>query len=393
MHTIVHISADFPDPLAPAKTKAVENLIGATPGLRHVVYSLNRVSWRTNVASISFGEDRVALAYGAPPFGIGLQRYLRPVTDAIRRDLTNKQIMPDLIHAHKFSVEGLVAADLAESENVPFAASLWGDTDIKIFEGKPRLQSHYRQIARRAAALLPAAPWTQRYFEEALGLAESRFRLLPVITAADEMLPPVTSGVPRLVSVFSLDAWRRKNLDTLASAISFAARSLPDVSLDIFGGGGAKSFFDAKRVIRKAGMEGRIRLMGSAPHGRVQKLVNSYAAFVLTPRRETYGMVHVEALLAGVPMLWSQGRGIDGLVNGFNVGYRCDPSSAEDIAKGIKMLIRDESILKQRIARLQDENAFDHLRRAKIASRYREILNDIVASPVQSRSPISVGMR
>jgi glycosyltransferase involved in cell wall biosynthesis len=176
-------------------------------------------------------------------------------------------------------------------------------------------------------------------------------------------------------------------------ALGIAAQSFPEVSLDIFGGGGPGSFFRVTRLIRNAGMEKRIRLMGNAPHGRVQQLMNGYAAFVLAPRRETYGMVHVEALLAGVPILWSQDRGIDGLFNELGVGCHCDPSSPEDIASGITTLLNEESSLKLRIAHLQGEHAFDHVRRPAIVSRYREVLDQIVPAPVQSRSPISAGMR
>ena len=32
MKTILHISADFPDPIVPAKTKAVERLVAAAEG-------------------------------------------------------------------------------------------------------------------------------------------------------------------------------------------------------------------------------------------------------------------------------------------------------------------------------------------------------------------------
>src|SRR5512145_3356932 len=97
MKTIVHISADFPDPLQRAKTRAVEILLAATPGFRHVVYSLNRVSWRSDLAALRFDEDRVAIAYGAPPYGIGLSRYLAPVADLILRDLERRGVQPDLV--------------------------------------------------------------------------------------------------------------------------------------------------------------------------------------------------------------------------------------------------------------------------------------------------------
>ena len=42
---ILHISADYPDPIAPAKTKAVHNLLAATNDIPHAIYSINRVNW------------------------------------------------------------------------------------------------------------------------------------------------------------------------------------------------------------------------------------------------------------------------------------------------------------------------------------------------------------
>jgi hypothetical protein len=163
MKTILHISADFPDPLVPSKTKAVANLLAATGGFRHVVYSLNRVSWQSGVCALPFGEDRLAIAYGAPPYGLGLEKYLRPVADLIIRHIETSGLQPDLIHAHKFSVDGLVAARVAERLDVPFIASVWGDTDSKIIEVKRSLRPRYRAIAAAAAGILPATPWTSLY--------------------------------------------------------------------------------------------------------------------------------------------------------------------------------------------------------------------------------------
>ena len=34
---IVHITNDYPDPLLPQKTKAVQNLVEGTPQYRHIV--------------------------------------------------------------------------------------------------------------------------------------------------------------------------------------------------------------------------------------------------------------------------------------------------------------------------------------------------------------------
>lgn len=375
MQTILHISADFPDPLAPAKTKAVQNLLAETDGFRHVVYSLNRVNWRRDIAMLSFGEDRTAVAYGAPPYGIMLERFLVPVGESIVRDLQRKDLSPSLIHAHKFSVDGLVASVVSDLTGVPFVASLWGDTDSKIVGAKPGMKERYKKLARHAAKVLPAAPWTQAYFRKTLGLDEERFQLLPVMTAGDDLLEPVLTHPQRLISVFALDAWRRKGLDLLLEAVAIAGRSRPDIMLDIYGTGSAKSLLEVTGLIQASEAAPRVRLRGALPHGEVQRVMNGYTSFVMAPKRETYGMVHVEALLAGVPILWSENRGIDGLFNGHDVGARCNPDSPESIAKGIQFLLANERRLKANIARLQGENLFEPLRRSGIAENYRQILS------------------
>lgn len=374
MKTILHISADFPDPLVPAKTKAVRNLLVETGGFRHVVYSLNRVSGRRGVALLPFGEDGTAIAYGAPPYGIMLERFLAPVAEAVLRDLERRRLSPSLIHAHKFSVDGLVAGAVAEQTGIPFVASLWGDTDIKIVETKRGMRPRYKRLARQAAQLLPAAPWTERYFREWLALDARRFRLLPVMTAGDEILKPVLTHPQRLVSVFALDSWRRKGLDVLLQAIDMAARVRPDLTLDIYGAGLPKSLLEVTALVGKSEVAPRVRLRGALPHGEVQRVMNGYTAFVMAPHRETYGMVHVEAVLAGLPILWSQDRGIDGLFEGQDVGIRCDPASAESVAKGIQFLLTNERRLKANIARLQAKGSFAPLRRAGIVENYRQIL-------------------
>jgi glycosyltransferase involved in cell wall biosynthesis len=387
MKTILHISADFPDPLVPAKTKAVATLIAGAEGYRHVVYSLNRVNWRTDIAMFPFGEDRIALAYGAPPYGLRMLQNLAPVAEAIAKDLERRKIKPDLIHAHKFTVEGVIADSVGARTGAPFIASLWGDTDTKIFEGKPRLRPHYRRVGGDAAFLLPPAPWTTRYFSAALGLDESRFKLLPVMTAADEIIAPEPSGAPSLVTVFAWDSWRRKGFDALIQAVALLAPDIPELRLDVYGRGGPKALLEMTRLIEKSGAADRVTLKPALDHGKVQETINKYAAFVLPSRRETFGMVYVEALLAGAPILWSRDQGVDGLFDGVTIGYSCDPQSITDIADSLRLLLAQESRLKGEIRRLQETGAFEHFRRAGIAARYRELLDAGMAPAPQASAP------
>jgi glycosyltransferase involved in cell wall biosynthesis len=332
------------------------------------------VSWKSGVRSLPFGDGNVAVAYGAPPYGLGLSRYLAAVTDDIADHVPSARGKPDLIHAHKFSVEGLVAADLSRRLGVPFISSFWGDTDCKIVSAKRRLRGRYREVAAAAKLLLPAAPWTARFMTSTLDVPKDRMEILPIMTAASSIIAPQLSASGNLVSMFSLDSWKRKGLDVLVGAMKAIAAARPNVILDVYGGGSPRSFFDATTLIAEAGMTKTVVLRGPLPHDKVQETMNRYAAFVMAPRRETFGMVHVEALLAGLPVLWAKDRGIDGLIDE-SVGVRCDPNSIADVTAGIDYGLGNERDLKRKVARLQADGAFDHLRREGIARTYSEILS------------------
>jgi glycosyltransferase involved in cell wall biosynthesis len=194
------------------------------------------------------------------------------------------------------------------------------------------------------------------------------------MTAGDKVLEPVLTHPQRLVSIFALDAWRRKGLDKVLEALAIAARSRPDIVLDIYGTGSPRSLLEVTGLVQASEVAPRVRLKGALPHGEVQRAMNGYTAFVMAPRRETYGMVHVEALLAGVPILWSENRGVDGLFDGYEIGVRCNPNAPENVAKGIQFLLANERRLKANIAELQAANLLEPLRRSGIAENYRQVL-------------------
>ena len=57
---------------------------------------------------------------------------------------------------------------------------------------------------------------------------------------------------------------------------------------------------------------------------------------------ETFGLVYLEALSQGLPVLCSENQGIDGLFQN-KVGEFVDPKSVESIASGLQRIIGDYS--------------------------------------------------
>ncbi len=379
MTNILHITADYPDVIAPGKTRAVKSLLDSSPGFNHLVYSMNRATGLGGIEKHPDESDNViSFRYKAPPLGLLQETFLNPVADWIYEDLQRREVHIDVIHAHKLTIEGVIALRLSEKLQCPFVSSLWGNTDQKYIRAKPEKKSLYREVATKAAQLLPAAPWIQEYVIKRLNLETGNFTDLPVITESDTYLQSQVSGAG-LVSAYNLDIYRTKGTVKLLDAISMVVKEGEDIQLTIFGRGSEKSIAAVNSLIAKNKLQEHVKLGGVVPHENIQETFSQYQAFVLPTLTESYGMVYIEALFSGVPVLYSGGRGVDGFFDDVEIGYKCDPKSTRDIAHGLTCLISIEEKLKSNISELQHNGFFEKFRKHSVVQTYSELINKVLS--------------
>lgn len=74
----------------------------------------------------------------------------------------------------------------------------------------------------------------------------------------------------------------------------------------------------------------------------MNKLLSIYRSndiFVMLSPSETFGVVYIEALTQGLPILYTRGDGIDGYFEEGEVGYSCDHRSLEELKEKIDMTL------------------------------------------------------
>lgn len=377
---ILHISADYPDPFLPGKTKAISNLLAFATGCEHRVVSINRADWGVGIEAFDFadaaGSSHRAVFYGAPPKGLFMKRYLLRLADWIAEDTACADFSPDLIHAHKLSVEGIVGDVLARKWGIPLAVSSQGNSDLKIITVKRDLRADYARIWREAAVVFPFAPWTTRALTELLGERHAPTVPLPCLGTADILLTPRITpreAPPIIRSAFHFSDAKNKNAAALIRALGTASLDVPDIRLEIIGGGDPVAFAKLVSVARRAA-PGRVTFLGSVPNTEVQKLFNESCGFALVSHRESYGMVFAEALLAGAPCLIPRGRAIDGYFDEGSVVITADPNDEAEIAAGLVTLVRDEIWLKARLEMTGDAGGLDFMRGSAIHDKYIEAI-------------------
>ena len=378
--TVLHVTFDFPTPLAvPHMTRAVERLVESAREFRNVVYAMTRVCGLGNeFAALRYAPDRVAVAYWSPPKGLMLHTTMRRIARWIANDLRERDIAINLIHAHKLTTDGIVASCLAREFGVPYVCSIWGDADSWVAHGRPDLHGLWREIATSARALLAAAPWAVTRFSAMLRIPRDAIALLPVMGGATDPVPSTTES-EQIVSVFHLEHWRRKGAAGLVEAMRATAQDGPGWRLDIIGGGSARSFIEVAGLIARAGADNRIRLAGPVENRKVQGILGNCALLALPSRRETFGMAFIEALFAGIPVLYPAGWAIDGFLPPERIGYACRADDLADVTNGLRHVMDNQMELKDFIARLQAEGALESFTSRSIALGYRNHLNAALA--------------
>ena len=392
---ILHLSADYPDPVQPRKTRAIANLIELVPEHAHRVLSLNRRggladpgAWAGGVAAAPFEDaagSHLAITYRAPPMGILHSRFLERLAD--RLEAPARAFAPDLVHAHKLTVEGIVGARLAARLGVPLLLTVQGNTDLKIAGARPDLRPLLARIWREAAVVLPFAPWAAEGLGRLLGARGGPVVTLPCPGPGDTLMAPRPTpegAEPVIVSAFDMAHAKNKNAARLIRAAARAREAAPGLRLEILGAGDPGPLAAlAERV-----MPGRVAFAGPVPHDEIQRRFNRAAAFALVSHRETFGMVFAEALMAGTPCLYPRGRAIEGYFPAGgpdSVVLAAEPRDEAGIAAALARLVREEAAFKARLAALGASGGLDFLRRPNIAERYRGALATALSTACSAR--------
>jgi glycosyltransferase involved in cell wall biosynthesis len=127
---------------------------------------------------------------------------------------------------------------------------------------------------------------------------------------------------------------RAKGFDEVFAVLPDLARERPEIVYLVAGGGSDRSRLE--REARRLGVSDRVVFAGEVAEERKADVFRLADAFVMPSRLEGFGLVYLEALASGVPVV---GSAIDGsreaLLDG-RLGELVDPNDPSDIMRGIR---------------------------------------------------------
>lgn len=259
---------------------------------------------------------------------------------------------PDVVHAH-FWMSGLASLMATRSLGVPVVQTFHALGVVKrrhqgANDTSPAERIGLERLIGKHAARV-AATCSDEVFELVrMGLPRSRMSIVPCGVDLERFTP---SGPKeprnhryRIVSMGRLVP--RKGFDVAIAAL----RSLPEVELIIAGGPPEDRLAEdpeARRLLRFAsdlGVADRVRLTGRIARADVPALLRSADVVVCTPWYEPFGIVPLEAMACGVPVVAAAVGGLtDTVVDGVT-GVHVPPRRPDAVAAAVRRLLGDAAL-------------------------------------------------
>jgi len=267
----------------------------------------------------------------------------------------------DVAHIHACrNVPGVVAARELTRAGVPYVLSPHGTA--------PRIER--RQLAKRLfdltmgdvtknAARLTAVSEAERRQLHELGIADDRIRIVANPLDLTEFSPPVTRGEFRKVHGFATrplvmflgKLTPRKRLDVLAHA--FAQLNALDARL-VIAGNDMGYGTELRSLIARLGLEDRTTFTGLLPgRARLEALADA-DVLVYASKDEIFGLVPLEAILCGTPVVVADDSGCGEVIRKVGGGLIVPEGDASALAGALTTILGAPTEWRQTAAKAQD---------------------------------------
>lgn len=133
-----------------------------------------------------------------------------------------------------------------------------------------------------------------------------------------------------------------KNVDVVVRAFALVAEERPGLTLDILGEGPARETL--QRLVHKLGLGDRVKVRGFVDRHVLGRLYRDYDAFVTASTIETQGIVLLESMAAGLPIVGVRALAIPELVAEGRAGLLVEPGDDAALAGAMRTMLSDDRL-------------------------------------------------
>jgi len=244
----------------------------------------------------------------------------------------------DLIHAHVALPDGYAGMLLAQKYKKPLIVTIHGqDLQRTVFRG-----AAYKQALREVFA---AAHKVIVVSEKLKRVAEEQFDMDKAIVVhngvslekilRDDQVFIYKQGKRVLLSVSNLI--QTKGIDLNIRAVSRLINKYPNLHYIVVGSGPLKTAL--LQLSYKLGLANKVKFIGRVSHQDVMKYMAGCEVFVLPSWQEGFGVVYIEAMAHGKPVIACRGEGPEDFIEHGRTGLLVEPQDVDSLVEALDFLL------------------------------------------------------
>jgi phosphatidyl-myo-inositol dimannoside synthase len=268
----------------------------------------------------------------------------------------------------------LFMAPLAASIAKLVQARLW--VQVHGLEAWEELSTLHRRSIETAAVVTSVSRYTRRRLLKWVGINPSRVKVLP--NTVDQRFHPgpkpgyllerhAIHDAQVLMTVSRLTSWDRyKGHERVIRTLPRVLSEHPDAVYLIAGDGDDRPRLET--FAAQLGVSHKIRFVGVVAPAELPHYIRLADVFVMPSTGEGFGIVFLEAMACGIPVIGGNEDGsLDPLADGV-LGTAIDPDNGEQLASAICTALRSSAAMPNHASRFNATAFSDHVRELVAAS-------------------------
>ena len=228
---------------------------------------------------------------------------------------------------------------------------------IEVWEPLPTLR---RRALRRANVILTPTQDTANHVATQQQIARDRIRVLPwaldpdfenlVVATAQSSLP---MNFPAGRVILTVGRWqaneRYKGMDTLITALPRLLHEWTDLQLVAVGDGDDREWLE--QIAKGSGVQGHVHFYTGLTNAELAACYSACEIFALPSRGEGFGLVYLEAMARGKPVIGGAHGGAPEVIDDGKTGYLVQHGDVPQLTTSIQTLLSDPALAREMGAR------------------------------------------